>query len=81
MNVALRKIANPHIVRALAGEFCDYGSEAAHKLLSDNRALYIVQSAATRDGKRADFPQAPAIGQDAAIPDAPVAGLFSSEQS
>lgn len=53
---ALRKTVNPHIVRALAGEFCNYESEGAHKLLSDNRQLYIVQSAATRDGKRADFP-------------------------
>lgn len=74
MNVALRKIANPHLVRALAGEFADYES-SSHKLLSDNRALYIVQSANTRDGKRADFPSSQAV-ERAAIPVATACGAF-----
>lgn len=77
MSVALRNISNPHLVRALANEFCDYASTSAHKLLSDNRALYIVQSANTRDGKRADFPSLPA-GEPATIPAATAGGAFSS---
>lgn len=35
--------------------WADYESAASHKLLSDNRDLYIAQSAATRDGKAAEF--------------------------
>lgn len=71
---ALHKINNPHLVRALAGEFADYEA-SAHKLLSDNRALYIVQSANTRDGKRADFPN-PSPAQSSAIPAAAGGGSF-----
>lgn len=37
-------------------EFANYASEAAHKLLSDNRDLYVRQSAATENGRVADFP-------------------------
>lgn len=77
MNVALRKISNPHLVRALAGEFADYEA-SSHKLLSTNRDLYIVQSANTRDGKRAEFPCPSAI-QESAIPVAVAEGIFSSE--
>jgi hypothetical protein len=78
MNVALRKIANPHLVRALSGEFAGYES-SSHKLLSDNRALYIVQSANTRAGKRADFPS-PSDAMESAIPVAVAEGLFSSQE-
>jgi len=71
MNLA--RIRNPHAVRALSREFCDYGSESAHKLLSDNRTLYIVQSAATVTGRAAPFPSpAPA----AAIPTGVVGGAL-----
>lgn len=56
----LRDINNPHIVRALASEFADY-SAGAHKLLSDNRDLYVRQSAATVAGNVAPFPTQPAV--------------------
>lgn len=75
---ALRKIANPHVVRALAGEFFDYSSASAHKLLSDNRDLYVQQSAATVAGNVAPFPRSP-TEEPATIPVAAVGGLFSSE--
>jgi hypothetical protein len=74
---ALRNIANPHIVRALAGEFFNYESAGAHKLLSDNRDLYVRQSAATRAGSVAPFPGPPATNETSPVS---AGGLFSSEE-
>ncbi len=37
-----------------ADEYAQYDG-GAHKLLSDNRLLYIMQSARTKDGQRAEF--------------------------
>lgn len=37
-------------------EWAEYSSDG-HKLLSDNRAAYIAQSAATRDGNVAPIPR------------------------
>lgn len=58
-------------------EFATYDG-SAHKLLSDNRAAYFAQSAATRDGKRADF-SSPRTLQESAIPSDGVRGSFYPE--
>lgn len=36
--------------------WAEYPSQSGHKLLTDNRDLYIAQSAASRDGNVAPFP-------------------------
>lgn len=42
----------------------EYLSQSAHKLLTDNRDLYIAQSANTRDGKVAPFDPNPPSAED-----------------
>lgn len=37
--------------------FAEYLSASAHKLLTDNRDLYVAQSRFTRGGKVAQFPK------------------------
>ena len=59
-------------------EWADYGD--GHKLLSDNRAAYIAQSAATRDGNVAPFPR-PAVATDSPSPNgAAAAGNLSQQE-
>ena len=36
-------------------EYAEYESAAAHKLLADQRDAYVAQSAATKNGKVAEF--------------------------
>lgn len=48
-------------------EWAEYGD--GHKLLSDNRAAYIAQSAATRDGNVAKFPRPAGTAQPASQAD------------
>lgn len=43
-------------MNALTKAYADYDSAGAHKLLTDNRELYLAQSAATRGGIVAPFP-------------------------
>ncbi len=54
----------------------DYPSDA-HKLLSDNRAAYIAQSAATRFGEVAPF--TPARQSTAPLPVAGGAGIYTND--
>lgn len=63
---------------SVAREFAEYGSAAGHKLLSDNRDLYVRQSAATRNGNVAPFPR-PRTHEQSAIPSDGVRGSFYSE--
>ena len=61
-------------------EWAEYSSDG-HKLLSDNRAAYIAQSAATRDGNVAPFPR-PAVATDSPSPNgAAAAGNLSTTRS
>lgn len=59
-------------------EHAPYDAAAAHKLLSDNRHLYIVQSANTVAGRVAPFPSPSAAPSDSlpALAD----GLSSSNE-
>jgi hypothetical protein len=58
--------------------YAAYASQPAHKLLTDNRDLYIAQSAATRNGKVPPLRIVHGDQPDGAhIADSPLAGRHS----
>jgi len=59
--------------------YAEYHSTEAHKLLTDNRDLYIAQSAATRNGRVASYPVSPARCLTA-LPSRQVAGSYDEAE-